>query len=199
MVEQFIKHVLGVGSDHSGLYGETSAYYGTVEQQGRLTLHIHLLLWIKGCLTPDEIRNRIIDPTSEFQQQLVKYLENAHQGEFLTGTQADVLSNVCQDEQSDAYTDPTETLPVPPPPPCTTQNCDGICKKCRKLNTWRERFAHEVDDVISKSNIHTCSTNINRDGSQNKRNPTKVVWTTSGVNVSHDFLEKPLQKPGLTL
>ena len=168
MVEQFIKHVLGVGSDHSGLYGETSAYYGTVEQQGRLTLHIHLLLWIKGCLTPDEIRDHIIDPTSEFQQQLVKYLENAHQGEFLTGTQADVLSNVYQDEQSDAYTDPTETLPVPPPPPCTTQNCDGICKKCRKLNTWRERFAREVDDVISKSNIHTCSTNINRDGCQNK-------------------------------
>ena len=168
MVEQFIKHVLGVGSDHPGLYGETSAYYGTVEQQGRLTLHIHLLLWIKGCLTPDEIRDRIIDPTSDFQQQLVKYLENAHQGEFLTGTQSEVLSNVSQDAQSDTYIDPTETLPKPPPAPCTTQYCDGGCKKCRKLNTWRERFAREVDDVISKSNIHTCSTNINRNGSQNK-------------------------------
>ena len=43
MVEQFIKHVLGIGSEHPGLYGETSAYYGTVEQQGHLTLHIHLL------------------------------------------------------------------------------------------------------------------------------------------------------------
>jgi Helitron helicase-like domain at N-terminus len=34
MIELFIKHVLGVGTDHPGIYGETSAYYGTVEQQG---------------------------------------------------------------------------------------------------------------------------------------------------------------------
>ncbi|KAI0038885.1 hypothetical protein FA95DRAFT_1476081, partial [Auriscalpium vulgare] len=32
MVELFIKHVLGVGSGHPGLYGKTSGYYGTVEQ-----------------------------------------------------------------------------------------------------------------------------------------------------------------------
>jgi hypothetical protein len=57
--ENFIKHVLGVGSNHPGLYGETDAYYGTVEQQGRLTLHLHLLLWIKGALSPQEIRDQI--------------------------------------------------------------------------------------------------------------------------------------------
>ena len=168
MVEQFIKHVLGVASDHLGLYGETSAYYGTIEQQGRLTLHIHLLLWIKGGLSPDEIRDRIMDPTSDFQQQLVKYFENAHQGEFLTGTQTNVLYNVSQDAQSNTYIDPTETLPEPPPALCTTKDCDGTCKKCINLNTWWETFAHKVDDVISKSNIHTCSTNINRNGTQNK-------------------------------
>ena len=53
--ENFIKHVLGVGSNHAGLYGETDADYGTIEQQGRLTLHLHLLLWIKGALSPQEI------------------------------------------------------------------------------------------------------------------------------------------------
>jgi len=46
MVQMVIKHVLGVGTEHSGLYGDTSAYYGTVEQQGRLTLHMHMMLWI---------------------------------------------------------------------------------------------------------------------------------------------------------
>ena len=30
----FIKHVLGVDSDHDGVFGPTNAYYGTVEQQG---------------------------------------------------------------------------------------------------------------------------------------------------------------------
>ncbi|KDR74558.1 hypothetical protein GALMADRAFT_42113, partial [Galerina marginata CBS 339.88] len=32
MCEMFIKHVLGVGENHAGLYGNTNAYYGTVEQ-----------------------------------------------------------------------------------------------------------------------------------------------------------------------
>ncbi|KZT19882.1 hypothetical protein NEOLEDRAFT_1048243, partial [Neolentinus lepideus HHB14362 ss-1] len=32
MVTLFIKHVLGINSNHDGLYGKTSAYYGTVEQ-----------------------------------------------------------------------------------------------------------------------------------------------------------------------
>jgi hypothetical protein len=85
MTEMFIKHVLGVGTDHPGLYGDTSAYYGTVEQQGRLTLHLHMLLWIKGALTPQEIRDKIMDPTSDFQKKMVEYLEGVHMGEFITG------------------------------------------------------------------------------------------------------------------
>ena len=31
MVDAFIKHVLGVNTDHAGLFGETEGYYGTVE------------------------------------------------------------------------------------------------------------------------------------------------------------------------
>ena len=42
MIQAFIKHVLGVDADHPGIYGDTSSYYGTVEQQGRLTLHLHM-------------------------------------------------------------------------------------------------------------------------------------------------------------
>ena len=33
LIEMFIKHVLGIDTGHSGLYGEMSAYYGTVEQR----------------------------------------------------------------------------------------------------------------------------------------------------------------------
>ena len=52
IAEMFIKHVLGVNQDHPGLYGQTAAYYATVEQQGRLTLHLHMLLWILNSLSP---------------------------------------------------------------------------------------------------------------------------------------------------
>ena len=44
MVNMFIKHVLSVGIDRPRLYGETAGYYGTVEQQGHLTLHLHTLV-----------------------------------------------------------------------------------------------------------------------------------------------------------
>ena len=82
MVDLFIKHVLGVGLNRPGLYGDTAGYYGTVEQQGRLTLHLHMLLWIKNSMTPQEIRDRIMDPNSDFQKAMVEYLKSVHMGEF---------------------------------------------------------------------------------------------------------------------
>ena len=90
IVELFIKHVLGVNQDHSGLYGKTAAYYATVEQQGRLTLHLHMLLWILNSLSPQEIRDRIMDSSSDFQKKIVEYLEIVHVGEFMTGTMDEV-------------------------------------------------------------------------------------------------------------
>jgi hypothetical protein len=57
IVEMFIKHMLRVNQDHSGLYGKTATYYATVEQQGRLTLHLHMILWILNSLSPQEIRD----------------------------------------------------------------------------------------------------------------------------------------------
>ena len=57
MILAFIKQVLRVDADHPGIYGDTSLYYGNVEQQCHLTLHLHMLLWIKGALTPQEIRD----------------------------------------------------------------------------------------------------------------------------------------------
>ena len=34
------------------IFSDASAYYGTVEKQGCLTLHIHLLVWIWGSFSP---------------------------------------------------------------------------------------------------------------------------------------------------
>ena len=86
--------MLGVGSDHDGVFGPTNAYYGTVEQQGRVTLHLHLLLWIKAAFSPQEIRYKIMDPNSDFQQKTLEYLESVHVGEFLTGTKEEVEKKI---------------------------------------------------------------------------------------------------------
>jgi len=156
MVETFLKHVLGVGTDHSGLYGDTSAYYGTVEQQGRLTLHLHLLLWIVNSLTPHEIRQRIMENDSVFQQKLVEYLESVHVGEFLTGTHAEIFAKQCSNKSRADYVDPTQVLPIPPPERCTTRNCKG-CVRCHDADAWFQDYKDTVDDLILRSNMHTCS------------------------------------------
>jgi hypothetical protein len=67
----FIKHILGYNSGKNGVFGDTDGYYGTVEEQGRLTLHLHLLLWVKGSLTPQEIRDKLISEDNIFQQCLI--------------------------------------------------------------------------------------------------------------------------------
>ena len=166
MVTLFIKHVLGVDADHPGIYGNISAYYGTVEQQGRLMLHLHMLLWIRGCLSPQEIRRCIMDPTLDFQRRLVEYLESTHVGEFFTGSQEAVLSSVEKASCTEGYLDPTLTLPEAPPQSCHA-NC-GTCDKCQILIAWWCKFETVFDDILSKSNIHRCSTNRNKDGTRNK-------------------------------
>src|SRR6266567_1683542 len=142
MCQMFIKHVLGVGENHPGLYGNTNAYYGTVEQQGRLTLHMHMLLWLKGAFSPQEIKDKIMDPTSDFQQKIVEYLESVYIGEFMTGTQEEVEQEIkLEKTQNKNYQDPTQTLPDPPPPLCENENCDEKnCCNCEKLGSWWQKF-----------------------------------------------------------
>ena len=159
MCQMFIKYILGVGEKHLGVYGNTGAYYGTVEQQGRLTLHMHMLLWIKGSLSPLEIRDKIMDPTSDFQKRMVEYLESVHVGEFLTGSMDQVRHNVeTEKSHNEDYADPTQTLPEPPPP-----LCKDACDKCydsKHLHSWWSRFKSTVDSLILKSNVHDCSRNL---------------------------------------
>jgi hypothetical protein len=172
MVEMFIGHVLGVGSDHQGLYGDTSGYYGTVEQQGQLTLHLHMLLWIRGNLSPDEVQSRILKPDSEFCCKLVEYLESCHAGEFLSADGGEVQAAVNIASESEGYQNPTETLPEPPPPHCPDSPCKA-CDNCALLTGWWSRFRATGNDIILKSNVYKCSTNKNKDGSQNKARPYK--------------------------
>jgi len=162
VVQMFLKHVLAVGSKHPGLYGNTKAYYGTVEQQGRLTLHLHMLLWIESAFTPQEIREKIQKDDSEFTKSLLLYLESVNRGEFMTGSMEYIKSHVESQSKSPAYINPTNVTPTAPPPMC--KKWDANCSKCAVLDQWWERYAEEVDDIILKSNVHTCSSGIKKNG-----------------------------------
>jgi hypothetical protein len=170
LVKLFISDILGIDAKEAGLYGDVCAYYGTVEQQGQLTLHLHMLIWLRGNLTPQEMRERILDANSDWQKCLISWLESCHTGEFMTGTQEEVLSNVANCSKHDSYKNPTETLPQPPPPLCNTNHTqDTNCDKCDQLNIWWKQYEIVVDDLVSKSNIHNCERGTNKDGSASKK------------------------------
>jgi hypothetical protein len=145
MIQIFIEEVLGVNvnhqSSHHGLYGDTQAYYGTVEQQGRLTLHLHLLLWIKEALTPQQMCTRIMDTQSDFQTCLVAWLESCCQGEYYNSTHDEVVAQVELIQQLPEYKNPTETMPSPLSI-CTIPEPHEKCKACANFCTWWGYFTH---------------------------------------------------------
>jgi len=155
MVETFISEVLGVGSTHRGLYGDTNAYYGTVEQQGRLTLHLHMLLWIKGGLRPEEIRKRLLDPNSDFRKKMINWLESVHTGDFQTGSFDEVAERVTRKCKDKSYKDPTQVLPKAP-----QDNLDDSC--------WNKHFKEDVDELVLKSNVHNCEKYTTKSGRKRK-------------------------------
>ncbi|KIM86543.1 hypothetical protein PILCRDRAFT_23114, partial [Piloderma croceum F 1598] len=113
-----------------------------------------MLLWIRGALTPQEIRDQIMDPESDFQKKKkVEYIKNIHINKFITGSLEDVKKNVDIAELDDGYKNPTETLPVPPPLQCNQNEC-GECKSCKAISLWQTQFNSTVNDILFQSNIH---------------------------------------------
>ncbi|KAJ2913599.1 hypothetical protein MD484_g6811, partial [Candolleomyces efflorescens] len=192
VVKLFIKHICGWSDEDQtrGLFGKPSGYYGTVEQQGRMTLHLHFLLWIEGAPSPQEIRDRLMKEDNEFQTALIEYLESCRVGELLTGTRDEVAARMpkakeaSQDRgihtilvESDVvnngqnvpvdYVDPTLTMPHPPPSGFCRDIPGCKCSNCEDLEKWWVDFQMTVDDIVYCSNTHKCfgrrdNTNDNR-------------------------------------
>ena len=48
------------------------------------------MLWIKGSLIPQQIKDRFTSKDGMFQKSLIEYLNGCHNGKFLEGVQAEV-------------------------------------------------------------------------------------------------------------
>ncbi|KAH6888301.1 hypothetical protein BKA70DRAFT_1121501, partial [Coprinopsis sp. MPI-PUGE-AT-0042] len=114
-----------------------------------------------------------MDQDAAFQKSLIQYLEGVHQGEFLTGSMEEVKTRVPYVPEDNGwhkvwteaddrvmksgYIDPTQTLPDPPPPLCTANHDTGdACDVCYQLCMWWQRYRYTVDDILLRSNVHTC-------------------------------------------
>lgn len=157
MVNAFVQCVLQYGSGKAGLFGTTDAYYGTVEAQGRLTLHLHLLVWLKHGFSPQQIRDRILaDPM--FEASLVEWLESCHKGEFSMSTESELADELEEDyvdsRRADpcartrlrsGVRDPATICPRPPP--------QGVDDE-EKAMEWLSEVRRDADRVVFVSNRH---------------------------------------------
>ncbi|CAF1459663.1 unnamed protein product [Rotaria sordida] len=57
-----------------GVLGPIKAYFGTVESQGRGSLHLHLLIWLDHDMTPAYMKEKI--QNVDFREKLIAYLED---------------------------------------------------------------------------------------------------------------------------
>ncbi|KAJ3549401.1 hypothetical protein NMY22_g893 [Coprinellus aureogranulatus] len=77
MIKAFVKVILRFGRKDGkpGLFGECDAYYGTVETQGRGSLHCHMLIWLKGHLPPETLQCAITS-SEQYRNRLTHWLDS---------------------------------------------------------------------------------------------------------------------------
>ncbi|XP_006461607.1 hypothetical protein AGABI2DRAFT_54784, partial [Agaricus bisporus var. bisporus H97] len=138
------------------------------------------LVWIEGALSPQEIRDRLVNYDTVFETQLVRYIESCCQGEFMTGSFQSVVEKFEKPNVTEHNNvDPTLTLPVPPPNPCTAEPINDAlcqCENCCDLRNWKQAFQDTVDNILLNSNMHGC---MNKYGDCTARFPREIHPETS--------------------
>ena len=87
-----------------GILGNVEAYIGTVEAQGRGTLHLHMLLWLSGSLTTSEMHKRLQE--DEFRSKIQHYIATNIHADISCAKGFDVLS--VQKEPNPAFSRPID-------------------------------------------------------------------------------------------
>lgn len=160
VVHLFVECILRIDDTRPGLFGPTEAYYGTVEAQGRLSLHLHTLLWITGSPSPQIIRERLLSD-GEFESQLLGWMDDCMTGDFIATPGVDLSSRLEEEyiktlpsgekriarRLRGAIRDPATTLPICPPP-----SADDAA-----LQAWYKSFVHDTDELVFCSNSHDPS------------------------------------------
>ncbi|KIY65099.1 hypothetical protein CYLTODRAFT_357351 [Cylindrobasidium torrendii FP15055 ss-10] len=85
MFDLFLGTVLGTQRpDRRGVFGRIKTYYGVVEAQARGSLHIHILLWLEGALSPLDIQT-LCETNETFRKRMFEWLESIIKHDFPDG------------------------------------------------------------------------------------------------------------------
>ncbi|KAF5325922.1 hypothetical protein D9611_000998 [Ephemerocybe angulata] len=84
VMNAFAKIILRCGGRASGpgIFGTCDAYYGTVETQGRGTLHCHMLVWLRNHLPPERL-TQILKTSPEYGAALKVWIDSIMDSGFV--------------------------------------------------------------------------------------------------------------------
>ncbi|CAF1596829.1 unnamed protein product [Rotaria magnacalcarata] len=131
-----------------GVLGPTKASFGTVGSQGRGSLDLHLLIWLKHEYTPAQLKENI--QNQDFRDNLLKYLEDVVKEDL------DVFRDETNDgtnTASDIRVSIQETDPI-------TYEVVPACLSTPNpaSDDYHRIFCKDVVRLVETSNIHKHST-----------------------------------------
>ena len=155
IISSFINIVLRYGKRDRGLLGKCTAYYGTVEAQGRGTLHCHMLIWLQGHPSPQDMRDKMLN-SDQYQADLFAWLESIIKCELLGTT-------IAIEETDGPLRRPKYTKSLSYTNPCTTL---GPSLDDAPEDQFWLRFTSDVNYIVAHTNWHqhteTCWKNLCR-------------------------------------
>lgn len=149
MITGFISIVLRASTGSRGLFGNCTSYYGSVEANGRGTLHCHMLIWLGGHPSPQLLRSRM-ETSPEYKDRTFRWLESIIKCELL-GTQHEVVETdgpIPRPKRSIETGDPHPgTIPAP------------LLKDMVSPAQFRSDFEGFVNSLVKEYNwhVHTSS------------------------------------------
>lgn len=143
MIESFINVVLRYGRSERGLFGRCSAYFGTVEAQGKGTLHCHMLIWLEGHPSPQKMRD-YMSASRTYQERLIAWLESLVRCELL-GTDSIVREEDGVALPRPRYEEEGRRHPATVPLPIVTP--------AQPDEFWTE-FEYTVNELVKAFNWH---------------------------------------------
>jgi len=195
VIDSFTSNLLGYNQSEGGIFGDPSAFYGCIEEQGTGTLHIHMLVWLKGFKTITDLESELDDET--FRNDLIHYLEKIIKQGYLGDTESvqevdvsEVSSQRPIDPSLENFEqrlndDVNKLVKV-----ANAHRHSFTCYKYRKTRECRFGFPRELhpETFISEDEIKMKRTNA----SINNFNP--IVMTS--VRSNHDIKFIPSGKDG---
>ena len=144
IISNFITVVLRYGRKDRGLLGKCTAYYGSVEAQGRGTLHCHMLVWLYGHPNPQKMRN-LMAASTDYETDLFAWLESLIKCELL-GTTVTVTEPPGTELPRPRFSETTTYLH---PSTQLGPRIDEVDETAFPLH-----FASSVNDLVQQCNWH---------------------------------------------